>query len=460
MIVTIRPSKASGRVQAPPSKSMAHRLLLCAGFSAGTSEISNVDFSDDILATLDCLRALGAKIVCKESRVIISGINPGEVSHPGVLPCRECGSTLRFMIPACLMSGQEMCLTGSGTLFARPLNVYEDICREQKLLFEKRENSLTVAGKLSAGRYVFPGNISSQFVSGLLLALPLLEKSSTITLLPPVESRPYIDLTLDALAQFGVKTALVPADGMEGGSVRTAPADGMESGSMGTALADGMASGSVGTAPAEGMEGGSAGTAPSDAASSPLVIYVPGGQSYQAGNHEVEGDYSNAAFFEALTLLGGNVEVDGLKEGSLQGDRIFREHFARLQEGFAEADLSDCPDLGPVLMAAAAALHGGRFTGTRRLKYKESDRGAAMKQELGRMNVRVDVSENEIVVYPGLSRPQEILDGHDDHRIVMALAVLLSMTGGSLRGTEAVAKSFPDFFDRLKKLGIKMHFEK
>ena len=447
MIVTITPSKASGRIQAPPSKSMAHRLLLCAGFSAGTSEISNVDFSEDILATLDCLRALGAKIVCKESCVIISGIDPGDVTHPGLLPCRECGSTLRFMIPACLMSGQEMCLTGSRTLFARPLNVYEDICREQNLHFEKRENSLTVAGKLSAGSYVFPGNISSQFVSGLLFALPLLEKSSTITLLPPVESRPYIDLTLDALAQFGVKTAIAPAEGMEGGSVRTAPADGMESGSMGTA-------------PADGMEGSSVRTAPSDAASSPLVIYVPGGQSYQAGNHEVEGDYSNAAFFEALTLLGGNVEVDGLKEGSLQGDRIFREHFARLQEGFAEADLSDCPDLGPVLMAAAAALHGGRFTGTRRLKYKESDRGAAMKQELGRMNVRVDVSENEIVVYPGLSRPQEILDGHDDHRIVMALAVLLSMTGGSLRGTEAVAKSFPDFFDRLKKLGIKMHFEK
>ena len=421
MIVTITPSKASGRVQAPPSKSMAHRLLLCAGFSAGTSEISNVDFSEDILATLDCLRALGAKIVCKESRVIISGIDPGEVSHPAVLPCRECGSTLRFMIPACLLSGQEMCLTGSRILFARPLNVYENICREQNLRFEKRENSLAVAGRLSAGSYVFPGNISSQFVSGLLFALPLLEKSSTLTLLPPVESRPYIDLTLDALAQFGVKTAI---------------------------------------APAEGMEGGSAGTAPSDAASAPLEIYVPGGQSYQAGNHEVEGDYSNAAFFEALTLLGGNVEVDGLKEGSLQGDRIFREHFARLQEGFAEADLSDCPDLGPVLMAAAAALHGGRFTGTRRLKYKESDRGAAMKQELGRMNVRVDVSENEIVVYPGLSRPQEILDGHDDHRIVMALAVLLSMTGGSLRGTEAVAKSFPDFFDRLKKLGIKMYFEK
>ena len=351
------------------------------------------------------------------------------------------------MIPACLLSGQEMCLTGSRILFARPLNVYENICREQNLRFEKRENSLAVAGRLSAGSYVLPGNISSQFVSGLLFALPLLENSSTITLLAPVESRPYIDLTLDALARFGIKASIALADGIEGHALRSAAADGMKGHALRSAAAD-------------GMEGSSLRTVPVVPASLPLVIHVPGGQSYQAGNHEVEGDYSNAAFFEALTLLGGNVEVDGLKEGSLQGDRIFREHFARLQEGFAEADLSDCPDLGPVLMAAAAALHGGRFTGTRRLKYKESDRGAAMKQELGRMNVRVDVSENEIVVYPGLSRPQEILDGHDDHRIVMALAVLLSMTGGSLRGTEAVAKSFPDFFDRLKKLGIKMHFEK
>ena len=170
---------------------------------------------------------------------------------------------------------------------------------------------------------------------------------------------------------------------------------------------------------------------------------------------KVEGDYSNAAFFEALTLLGGDVQVEGLDENSLQGDKIFRALFARLREGFAEIDLSDCPDLGPVLMAVAAALHGGRFTGTKRLRYKESDRGAAMKQELGRMNVRVDLSENEIVVHPGIRRPQEILDGHNDHRIVMALAVLLSVTGGSLRGAEAVAKSLPDFFNIMRGLGIK-----
>ena len=427
MIVTIAPSAAEGRIQAPPSKSMAHRLLICAGLSAGTSVISNVDLSDDIMATLDCLRALGAGVTCEDSRVIIHGIDPGRVSHPAVLPCRECGSSLRFLIPVCLLSGQENILTGSSSLFKRPLSVYEDICREQNLRFEKKEKSLSVAGRLSAGQYVIPGNISSQFVSGLLFALPLLEEDSTIRLLPPIESRPYIDMTLHALAQFGIRAAVEPV------------------------IAAAAAS-------ADGKEAGSLSRLPADAGSLPVEIRVPGRQRYAPRNLEVEGDYSSAAFFEALTLLGGRVEVDGLKEDSLQGDRIFRKYFSQLQKGFADVDLSDCPDLGPVLMAAAAALHGGRFRGTRRLAYKESDRGAAMKQELGRMNVRVDVSENEILVCPGISHPREILDGHNDHRIVMSLAVLLSLTGGSIRGAEAVEKSLPDFFDRLKKLGIHISF--
>ena len=420
MIVTISPSRAEGRIQAPPSKSMAHRLLLCAGLSAGTSVISNVDLSQDIRSTLDCLRALGAEVTCEGSRIIIKGIDPREVSHPAVLPCRECGSSLRFMIPLCLLSGQEKRLTGSSTLFQRPLSIYEDICKEQKLYFEKRENSLCVAGKLSAGPYVFRGNISSQFVTGLLFALPLLKESSTIRLLPPVESRPYIDMTLHALAQFGIRASVAQAEGKEGSFLRNLPLD---------------------------------------TASLPLVIRVPGGQRYLPRDLEVEGDYSGAAFFEALNLLGGNVQVDGLRENTLQGDKSFRRYFPLLQKGFADVDLSDCPDLGPVLMAVAAALHGGRFTGTKRLTYKESNRGAAMKQELGRMDVRVDVSENEILVHPGISRPQEILDGHNDHRIVMSLAVLLSVTGGSLSGAEAVAKSMPGFFDRLSRLGIKMTFE-
>ena len=146
--------------------------------------------------------------------------------------------------------------------------------------------------------------------------------------------------------------------------------------------------------------------------------------------------------------------LDGLNEDSLQGDRIYRRYFQQLQAGYADIDLSDCPDLGPVLMALAAVLHGARFTGTGRLKFKESDRVAAMQQELGKMKVRMEVFGDEIRIDPGLQPPREMLDGHNDHRIVMALSVLLTVTGGRIRGAQAVSKSLPGFFERLKYLGI------
>ncbi len=406
MTITIEPSTANGRIQAPPSKSMAHRLLLCAGLASGTSLISNAGDSDDILATLDCLRALGAQVTREGNSTSIRGINPCQVSPQSALSCRESASTLRFIIPICLLSGQPIQLTGSGKLFTRPLSIYEEICRSQGLLFEKCQNSLTIAGKLAPGRYVVPGGISSQFISGLLFALPLLDGDSTLELIPPVESRPYIRMTIDALKKFGV-----------------------------TVLTDCPDSAS----PEDFRE-----------------IFIAGGQHYCPRNLQVEGDYSAAAFFEALGSLGGNVQVDGLDENSLQGDRVYRHHFEVLRNRFAEIDLSDCPDLGPILIAMAAALNGGRFTGTRRLRLKESDRGAAMQQELRKMGVRIDVLANEILVLPGLSSRQVTLEGHNDHRIVMALSILLTKTGGSIRGAEAVSKSMPDFFDRLRSLGVKV----
>ena len=426
MRVRIQPSKAHGHMEAPPSKSMAHRLLICAGLAEGESVISNVDLSRDILTTLGCLQALGADVSCEKEkkRVTVRGIDIRSRTRAAELDCGECASTLRFMIPVCLTSGNKSTLTGSRTLFQRPLSVYEDICREQKLTYEKRENRLTVAGSLAAGEYVVPGNISSQFISGLLFILPLLEKDSTIRLIPPVESRPYIDMTILALREFGVTVfPEVPALSM--------PA--------------------AGTVP-HGLQDKSRGSC---SFREGFILRIPGGQRYSPRTDlRVEGDYSNAAFFEALNLLGSAVEIEGLDENSLQADKIYRSYFEKLRKGYAEADLSDCPDLGPVLMVLAAALHGGRFTGTRRLKIKESDRGTAMRQELEKMGVRMELSENEICIEPGIKPPGEVLDGHNDHRIVMALSVLLTRTGGTIRGAQAVAKSLPDFFERLKKLGI------
>ena len=180
-------------------------------------------------------------------------------------------------------------------------------------------------------------------------------------------------------------------------------------------------------------------------------LVVPGGQCYLPQSVEVEGDWSNAAFFLAL-----GVPVDGLRGDSLQGDKICAAYFKDLEAGRAELDLSDCPDLGPVLFSYAALHHGGSFTGTRRLRIKESDRGAAMAEELKKFGVALRVEENRITVDNTLHPPTGPLYGHNDHRIVMALSVLCARTGGTIEGAEAVRKSFPDFFQQLRRLGIKI----
>ncbi len=398
MRVTIRKGCASGTAAAPPSKSMAHRMLICAGLSEGESVVDGIAPSQDVLATLDCLKALGAEYQYENAQVRIRGIRP-EASGTPVLPCRECGSTLRFLIPVALLQNAPVRFTGSETLMNRPLSVYEEICAQRGLSFEREQNGISVCGRLPAGVYTVPGNISSQFISGLLFALPLLEKDSEIRILPPVESRSYIDLTIQALTAFGIRAAW------------------------------------------------------SDA----RTLVVPGGQKYRARQICVEGDYSNAAFLEALNLTGGQVNVTGLLPDSLQGDRKYREFFAQLREGTPVIDLADCPDLGPVLMAAAAMLHGAEFTGTARLAMKESDRGAAMAMELAKCGISAERSENRIrIMAQRIKPPKEMLDGHNDHRIVMALSVLLTSVGGTIDGAQAVRKSFPDFFETLQKLNIEV----
>ncbi len=398
MRAVFSPSTAEGIVTAPPSKSMAHRLLLCAGLAQGESRISNLAQSQDVLATIDCLRALGAEVTLDGDTAAVRGTDPGSAPS-AVLPCRECGSTLRFFLPLALLSGNEMTMTGSSTLLQRPMEVYETLASERGFVFRREPDRITVRGPLAPGRYRIRGDISSQFVSGLAFALPLLDSGSELELIPPVESRPYIDLTLTALRDFGAELT------MEDNLIR-----------------------------------------------------IPGAQRLQPRDMTVEGDDSNAAFFAALNLLGGRVEISGLRPDSRQADRVFRDHFAALAAGCPEIDLRDCPDLGPVSMAAAAALHGAVFTGTRRLKDKESDRGNAMAEELEKLGITVICGENEIRVLPGTLRaPAAPLNGHNDHRIVMALSILLSRTGGVLNGAGAVSKSLPDFFSRLQKLGIEVH---
>ena len=399
MTVDICPGKASGTVIAPPSKSVAHRLLICAGLAEGQSVVRNVAFSEDILATLDVLKAMGAKSEISGDAVTITGCDARRARYPGRISCRESGSTLRFFVPLLALSGSPFLLTGQGRLMERPQTVYETLFSEQELVFRREGEVLRVQGPLSPGHYTLRGDISSQFFTGLLLALPILNESSRITLLPPVESRSYIDLTLDALRQFGVTAQWT----------------------------------------------------------SETELFIPGKQRYQRQYTAVEGDWSNAAFFEALAAMGDDVAVEGVSDGSIQGDRVCRDYLRQMRDALLTLDVTDCPDLAPILMAAGAAMRGVVLTGTRRLSIKESDRGAAMAEELGKLGCQCKLEENRITVFPGIRTPILPWDGHNDHRIVMAGAVLLTRVGGTITGAEAVRKSFPDFFDRLRGLGIEVN---
>lgn len=397
------PGYAKGNVIAPPSKSMAHRLLICAGLCKETSIVKGIDFSDDILATLDCLKALGAEISCdnQEGTARIRGINPCHVTRntPLVLPCRESGSTMRFMLPITLLSHGKTIMKGKGRLPQRPMAIYEMICREQGLLFEQKETGVEVCGPLRPSNFAIPGDSSSQFLSGLLFALPLLDENSTVTLTTTLESRPYVDMTLQALALAGISVEQMDVN----------------------------------------------------------MFHIPGGQHYRPITETVEGDYSNAAFWEALNVLDGQIEISGLSKYSKQGDRVYQTYFSALQEGTPHLSVTDCPDLAPILMTLAAACHGVILEGTRRLKLKESDRGHVMAQELQKFGANIMVEDDRIIVEKSpLHAPTEILYGHNDHRIVMSLAVLATRYGGIIRGTEAVSKSYPAFWDRLQELGIEV----
>lgn len=397
MTVNIFKSIAVGTVAAPPSKSLAHRALICGALSQ-EGRIFNLTASEDIKATLTCLNALGAKTAETETGVIIGATDLFCPPDNAILNCNESGSTLRFLLPLCLLSGKRITLTGTERLFQRPLTVYEEICKEQGIFFEKTQNSVTVCGRLKSGNYTVPGNISSQFITGLLYALPLLNGDSRLEVTGAFESASYIDLTLQALRAFGIQVQ------------REAN-----------------------------------------------IFYIKGAQHYIGTDYRVEGDMSNAAFLDGFNFIGGNVSVLGINENTLQGDRAYQKMFQELAAGKKEFDLSDCPDLAPVMFALAAYYGGALFTGTRRLRIKESDRASAMAAELAKFGIACEIKENSTEIKNGrISAPAEPLCSHNDHRIVMALSLLLTKTGGCISGAEAVKKSYPDFFEVIGKLGIGM----
>jgi len=400
MIAQFNPCKLSGTIDAPPSKSMAHRYLIGAALSKEKCLISGVDFSEDILATIDCLKDLGVKIEVNKDTVTIDPKQFMKTENP-VLNCRESGSTLRFFIPLALCLGKKVTLTGSDRLFERPLSVYEELCRENSFEFEKNSNSLTLFGKLESGNYKIRGDISSQFITGLIFALVYLGEDSNIEIIPPFESRSYINLTISALKSFGAEVDFLDEYNI---AVRKS--------------------------------------------------------KMHAYSGKVEGDYSNAAFLDAFNYIGSDVKIDNLKSDSLQGDKVYKDCFDELSFGMPTIDISDCPDLGPVLIALAALKNGAVFTGTNRLEIKESNRGRAMHDEIQKLGGGLVFGDNRIIVpKQELKDTGTILDGHNDHRIVMAMSVILSETGGSIDGIEAVKKSYPGFFDDIRQLGAEVNIK-
>ena len=411
MNLLIQPSQGQGTVYAPPSKSMAHRQLVAAALGREPGRVDNLDLSEDILATVRCLRALGATLEqaggscilegpdapCETDFVVLGGLDPFAVPEGAELRCGASGSTLRFLLPLALLSGRTVTFTGSERLLERPLEPYERLCAEQGLFYDRQRERVTVRGPLRAGDFALAGDVSSQFATGLLFALPFLDAPSRVTLLPPFGSRSYVNMTLAVLRNYGIRVVSVGSD----------------------------------------------------------RFHIPAKQKYRPHPVTVEGDWSNAAFLEALNLLGGRVEVRGLDPLSPQGDKVFSALAAALRKKKPQLDLSDCPDLAPILMALAAAWNGAVLTGTDRLKYKESDRGVVMARELTKLGVQTVVDEHRIWVAGGsLRTPSEPLDSHGDHRIAMALTVLLTLVGGELQNAEAVNKSWPGFYDVLRSVGI------
>lgn len=400
MKVKILPSKTSGEVSAPPSKSFAHRYLIGSVLSCGKCVIKNIADSDDISATLSCIEQLGGSVTKDGNIVTVIPTNEKQIEN-AVFDCKESGSTLRFFIPVVLATGAKHCtFSGSERLLARGIKEYEKLFENSDIIIKSDEKSIEVNGTLSAGNYEISGEVSSQYTTGMLFALSRLTGKSTLKITGNAESRAYVDMTIKVLKDFGADITETEKNFFEiNGKGRLSP-----------------------------------------------------------GEFTVEGDWSNAAFLIALSRLVGTISVSGLNENSVQGDRFCTAAFDALDGENAEIDLKDCPDLAPILFSYAAYKNGGKFINTRRLRVKESDRANVMAEELKKFGANVKVYENSVEIEKTQLKPPIVpLCGHNDHRIVMALSVLAAVFGAEIDGAEAVNKSYPDFFRVIKKAGVNVY---
>lgn len=423
--VTVSPSMPSGTITLPSSKSILHRAIICAALANGNSHIYSFGHkSDDIEATIDAMRLLGAQIEEKDGEIIIFGIDGYLKNQPYTVFCNESGSTLRFLIPLLSLSGNETNFTGSARLLERPQTVYNQLFFDKNITFNTTGANIFLHGRLQGGDFVIKGDVSSQFITGMLFALPLLEEGSTIRIIPPFESKSYVRLTLEMLNSFGIRADL--STGIITDTLQEA------------------------------------------------VISVPGGQRYVSRDIKVEPDCSQLAFFAVLAAIRGELAVADISKNSFQGDKVILDIIDRFGADVeyskgnvkissatlygSEIDIADCPDLGPALMVLAAFSKGETIIkNAKRLRIKESDRINAMEQELLKLGVDISSTENTVTISGRrpLGAPVTV-DSHNDHRVAMSLAVFAACAEQkvTITGARCVNKSYPEFFEDLKLAGV------
>ena len=417
--VIIKPSQLKGHLEVPPSKSMSHRVIMCAGLSSDVSKITNITLSEDISATLEAMKQFGCVVSVEQRaqghpqdvRYTMTLSNPKMMAYartgkkpiqePVEIFCNESGSTARFMIPLFHLSENEVVFSGTERLSQRPYEPYYEIFKRQNIAYHTLAGGLPlkVSGALMPGHFDVVGNISSQFISGLMFSLPLLKGDSTLKIIPPVESRDYIALTLQCLRAFGIEIT-------ETGAFEYA---------------------------------------------------IKGGQRYQACDMSVEGDYSQAAFWLVAAALGHPIRLSGLSDQSVQADRAIVQLIENARgDAHRQIDVSQFPDLVPVLTVLYALGEGTtEIVNAARLRIKESDRLHAIATELGKMGADIEEKEEGLVIRGVNKLKGAHVSSWNDHRIAMALAIAASVAEGEtvIDGAECVQKSYPHFWEDYRSLG-------
>lgn len=422
--ITLLPSQLEGSITIPPSKSLAHRYLIGAALSEGQSFIENITKSVDIVSTINALQGMGV-LFSEEpvnenvSNYIVKGVRRPLVSGNGIFDCAESGSTLRFLIPLLLLTGEDTTVIGRGKLIERPLNVYYELFDFKEIYYKNNQGllPLNLKGNLSSGIYPIRGNVSSQFITGLLYALPLLAEDSEIILTTLLESKPYIDLTLAVLKDYGIEINM---------------------------------------------------------AADYSSFKIKGGQKYKNGVHRVEGDYSQVAFYAVGAMIGKKpITCYGLKEDSLQGDKAILSiieamggFFKQQQEAIVfypsktkgiTIDVTECPDLVPALTLLGTLSEGvTHIIGAKRLKIKESNRLESSASEVNKLGGEIAVEPEGLLIkgIPNLGG-NVVVKSWNDHRIAMTLAIATQRIEHPiiLKGWESAKKSYPNFLEDYKKLG-------